>query len=128
VRDTCSAVVEQDDGLHALTSLVPLSYRQPVGTRRIMQELSNKCRSLAVCVASYESVNYAEWIDKLGGAGYGWASALTGRLLPAARETSHLFSFEARRYLLSAWYQRDTGTYERRSCDPVEVFTLSPIT
>jgi len=44
--------------------------------------------------------------DKLDGAGYGWASALTGRLLPAARETSHLFSFEARRYLLSAWYQR----------------------
>ena len=37
--------------------------------------------------------NYAEWIDKLDGAGYGWASALTGRLLPAARETSHLFSF-----------------------------------
>jgi hypothetical protein len=56
-----------------------------------------------------------------------WASALTGRLLPAARETSHLFSFEARRYLLSAWYQRDTGKYERRTCDPVEVFTLSLI-
>jgi len=71
--------------------------------------------------------NYAEWIDKLDGAGYGWASALTGRLLPAAGETSHLFSFEARRYLLSAWYQRDTGKYERRSCDPVEVFTFSLI-
>jgi integrase len=71
--------------------------------------------------------NYAEWIDKLDGAGYGWASALTGRLLPAARETSHLFSFEARRYLLSAWYQRDTGKYERRSCAPVEVFAFSLI-
>ena len=33
------------------------------------------------------------WIDKLDGAGYSWASALTGRLLPAAREISHLFSF-----------------------------------
>src|SRR5258708_34517004 len=29
------------------------------------------------------------------GAGYSWASALTGRLLPAAREISHLYSFEA---------------------------------
>ena len=72
-------------------------------------------------------VDYAEWIDKLDGAGYVWASALTGRPLPAARETSHLFSFEARRYLLSAWYQRDTGKYERRLCVPVEGFTLSPI-
>jgi len=35
---------------------------------RVIQELSNKCLSLADCVASYESVNYAEWIDKLGGA------------------------------------------------------------
>ena len=71
--------------------------------------------------------DYAESIDKRAGAGYGWASALTGRLLPAARETSHLFSFEACRYLLSAWYQRDTGKYERRTCDPVEAFTLSLI-
>ena len=71
--------------------------------------------------------DYAERIDKLDGAGYGWASALTGRLLPAARETSHLFSFEARRYLLSAWYQRDTGKYERRSCVPIEVFAFSLI-
>ena len=37
--------------------------------------------------------DHAEWIDKRDGAGYGWASALTGRLLPAAREASHLFSF-----------------------------------
>ncbi len=34
-----------------------------------MQELSNKCLSLEDCVAIYESVNSAEWIDKLGGAG-----------------------------------------------------------
>ena len=68
-----------------------------------------------------------EWIDKLDGAGYSRGSALTGRLLPAAREASHLFSFSASNYLLSAWYQRDTGKYERRLCDPVEVFTLSPI-
>ena len=39
------------------------------------------------------SRNHAERIDTLDGAGYGWASALTGRLLPAAREISHLFSF-----------------------------------
>src|SRR5205807_10349420 len=32
-------------------------------------------------------------IDNLDGAGYSWGSALTGRLLPAAREASHLFSF-----------------------------------
>src|SRR5712692_7030784 len=68
-----------------------------------------------------------EWIDKLDGAGYSRGSALTGRLLPAAREASHLFSFSVSSYLLSAWYQRDTGKYERRSCDPIEVFTLSPI-
>jgi hypothetical protein len=30
-------------------------------------------------------------------------------------------------YFLSAWYQRDTGKYERRSDDPVESFTLSPV-
>src|SRR5438132_6380799 len=59
--------------------------------------------------------NDAEWIDKRDGAGYSWASALTGRLLPAAREASHLFSFSVGSYLLSAWYQRDTGKYERRS-------------
>jgi hypothetical protein len=34
-------------------------------------------------------------IDKLRGAEYSCGSALTGRLLPAAREASHLFSFQA---------------------------------
>jgi hypothetical protein len=66
-------------------------------------------------------------IDKPDGAGYSWGSALTGRLQPAAREASHLFSFLLSSYLLSAWNQRDTGKHERRSCDPIEVFTLSPI-
>src|SRR5438270_5409007 len=68
-----------------------------------------------------------EWIDKLGGAEYSRESALTGRLLPAAREASYLFSFSVSNYLLSAWYQRDTGKYERRLCVPVEVFAHSPI-
>src|SRR6266699_55802 len=68
-----------------------------------------------------------EWIDKLDGAGYCRGSALTGRLLPAAREASYLFSFSVSNYLLSAWYQRDTGKYERRFCVSVEVFALSPI-
>jgi hypothetical protein len=68
-----------------------------------------------------------EWIDKFDGAGYCRGSALTGRLLPAAREASYLFLFSVRNYLLSAWYQRDTGKYERRLCVPVEVLTLSPI-
>src|SRR5216684_6061418 len=36
-------------------------------------------------------VSYANGIDGPDGAGYSWASALTGRLLPAARESSHLF-------------------------------------
>jgi hypothetical protein len=90
-----------------------------------MSELCTNFPEVDLWLDGWIARNYAEWIDKLDGAGYGWASALTGRLLPAARETSHLFSFEARRYLLSAWYQRDTGKYERRSCDPVEVFTFS---
>jgi hypothetical protein len=68
-----------------------------------------------------------EWIDKFDGAGYCRGSALTGRRLPAAREASHLISFSVCNYLLSAWYQRDTGKYERRLCVPVEGFTLSPI-
>ena len=63
------------------------------------------------------------WIDKLDRAGYTRGSALTGRLLPAAREAPTCFGF-SRLYLLSAWYQRDTGKYERRSCDPIEVLTL----
>lgn len=66
-------------------------------------------------------------IDKFCGARYSRESALTGRLLPAAREASYLFSFSVSNYLLSAWYQRDTGKYERRLCVPVEVFAFSPI-
>jgi hypothetical protein len=68
-----------------------------------------------------------QWIDKLDGAGYCRGSALTGRLLPAAREASHLVSVSVSNHLLSAWYQRDTGKYERRLCVPVEVFALSTI-
>ena len=71
--------------------------------------------------------DYAEWIDKHDGAGYIRGSALTGRLRPAAREASYLFSFSVSNYLLSAWYQRDTGKYERRLCVPVEALALSPI-
>jgi hypothetical protein len=78
-------------------------------------------------LASTGKLRGMEWIDKLGRAGYSRKSALTGRLLPAAKEASYLFSFSASNYLLSAWYQRDTGKYERRICAPVEVFTPSPI-
>jgi hypothetical protein len=67
-----------------------------------------------------------EWIDNLDGAGYSRGSALTGRLLPAAREASHLFSFSVSSYLLSAWYQRDTGKYERRLVTPSKFLRPHP--
>jgi len=75
----------------SLRDFQPNRRRVRVGDVRRHGYDHSRTRDHARLFARQRHANYVESIDRRCKGGYSWASALTGRLLPAAREASHLF-------------------------------------